>query len=131
MRLALVAALLLLVPAAAARADSEPDKLLRYGEQLAQECTTCHRRDGKDEGIPSIMTMSADDIVSTLMLYKSGRRKSKVMVSVAASLDETQLRAIAEYFASLPKPPEAPPVPPKPKALSRSPEKDAAPAGRP
>lgn len=124
------AGLFALVLSQPALAETQTEDLLRYGEQLAQECATCHRRDGKNEGIPAITTMSAADIESTLMLYKSGRRKNKVMVSVAASLNETQMKAIAAYLASLPKPPVQDPVPPKPRAMNRPPDREAEPAAR-
>lgn len=121
MRLAATAALLLLpLSASIATADSEEEKLMRYGEQLAQECVTCHRRDGKDDGIPPITVLTEQDMISALMLYKTGRRKNKVMVSVAASLDETQMRAIAIYLSSLGKAQrQAAPTPPKPKPVGR------------
>lgn len=121
-----VAVLLLLLPDAAwAQApDADRQRLLRYGEQLAQECVTCHRRDGKDEGIPPITLMSEEDLISALNLYKTGRRDNKVMVSVAASLDESQMRALAAYLTTLgrsqqpaarpaPKPKPVRPVPPE------------------
>ena len=69
-----------------------------YGEHLAQECVSCHRRDGKDIGIPGIFTMSEAEFINAMMLYKTGRRKNKVMVSVTGSLDDTQIRALAIFL---------------------------------
>lgn len=109
----LVLALMLLISPAAIAQDSR-EELLRYGEQLAQECVTCHRRDGKDEGIPGIIFMSEADIIAALTLYKTGRRDNKVMVSVAASLDERQMQALAAYLSSLGQA-APPPTPPKPR----------------
>lgn len=86
-----------------ARADEQRDRMLRYGEHLAQECVSCHRRDGKDEGIPGIIAMSEAEFVNAMMLYKTGRRRNKVMVSVSASLDDQQIQALAAYFTSLPR----------------------------
>ena len=83
------------------RAASDSDKLLRSGERLALECLTCHRRDGKDFGIPGIVDMSEADIVTALTLYKTGLRTNKVMVSVAASLEQEQMQAVARYLSSL------------------------------
>ena len=125
MRVGFAAALLVapfICPAATAQ-DADRAKLLRYGEQLAQECVTCHRRDGKDDGIPPITLMSEDDFLSAMTLYKTGQRDNKVMVSVAASLDESQMRALAAYMTSLGKPP-APAAAPRVKA-------GAAPAPKP
>jgi cytochrome c553 len=93
-----VAAPLLIMGAAAT--DMSRDKLMRYGEQLAQECVACHRRDGKDVGIPGIVKMTEQEFVDAMILYKTGRRKNKVMVSVTGSLDATQIQALAIYFTS-------------------------------
>lgn len=82
----------------ATAAEPDYDKLMRYGEHLAQECVACHRRDGKDVGIPGIVSMSEGEFINAMMLYKTGRRKNRVMVSVTGSLDETQIRALAIYF---------------------------------
>ncbi|MGE0627862.1 MAG: cytochrome c [Hyphomicrobiaceae bacterium] len=82
------------------RAVSASD-LLAYGEHLAQECVTCHRRDGagRNSGIPPIAGLGQDDFIEAMKLYKSGVRPNQVMVSVARSLDETQIKALAAYFA--------------------------------
>jgi cytochrome c553 len=80
--------------------DMSREKMLRYGEQLSQECVACHRRDGKDVGIPGIVAMTEQEFVDAMMLYKTGRRKNKVMVSVTGSLDAIQIQALAIYFTS-------------------------------
>ena len=78
-------------------------KARSYGRHLAQECTGCHRIDGTDNGIPSIVGWDADRFARTLEFYRTGERTNPVMVSVAKSLDEAQVRALAAYYASLPK----------------------------
>lgn len=83
---------------------AEDGKVRAYGQHLARECTGCHRIDGIDNGIPSIVGWKADVFVATLKFYQSGARTNPAMVSVANSLNETQLEALATYFASLPKP---------------------------
>ncbi|MEQ1695402.1 MAG: hypothetical protein ABL901_06120 [Hyphomicrobiaceae bacterium] len=84
-------------------------KVLRYGEHLSRECTSCHSREGADNGIPSILGMSADIFAETFKYYQSGTRTNPAMVSVAESLDEEQIQALAHYFASLPpNPPKKP-----------------------
>lgn len=79
-------------------------KIRNYGRHLAQECTGCHRIDGVDNGIPSILGWEADLFAKTLEFYRTGGRTNPVMVSVAQSLDQDQVRALAAYYASLPKP---------------------------
>jgi cytochrome c len=81
-------------------------RLKAYGEHLARECTTCHRLDGTDSGIPSIIAWDSDQFVTTMKFYQQGLRDNVAMMSVAKSLDEEQLQALAAYFASLPPPPK-------------------------
>ena len=103
---AAVLAFALLGTLASARADTA--KLVRYGEHLSQECTTCHRRDGVDNGIPSILGMNVKDFIDTLKFYQTGDRDNPAMVSVAKSLDDDQVKALAAYFATLTPPGKAP-----------------------
>ena len=58
------------LPGLAAAADDA--KLKSYGRHLAQECTGCHRIDGIDNGIPSIVGWDAERFVTTLRFYKAG-----------------------------------------------------------
>lgn len=91
---------LLLMPGIG-QAASDQDRAIQTGERLAFECLTCHRRDGKDLGIPGIVAMSETDIVTALTLYKTGLRPNRVMVSVAAALDQAQMEAVARYLSAL------------------------------
>lgn len=75
--------------------------LMRLGEHLAQECTSCHRMDGTYNGIPSIVGLEPEDFINALTFYRDRERTNPVMVSVAESLNEEQIRALALYFESL------------------------------
>lgn len=102
-RTAVVAAFALLA------ADTRPAlasdaKLEAYGRHLARECTSCHRVDGVDAGIPSIIGWPPDSFIATLKFYRDGARTNPVMKSVASSLNDEQLQALAAFFASVPKP---------------------------
>ncbi|MBX9592080.1 MAG: hypothetical protein K2X43_22540 [Hyphomonadaceae bacterium] len=79
-------------------------KLEAYGRHLARECTSCHRVDGIDTGIPSIVGWPPDMFVTTMKFYREGSRTNPVMVSVASSLTDEQLKALAAFFATVPKP---------------------------
>jgi cytochrome c553 len=79
-------------------------RTIALGRHLAQECTTCHRIDGADNGIPSIVGQDPDYFAETFGYYRSGARTNPVMMSVAQSLDDAQVKALAAYYASLPKP---------------------------
>ena len=86
--------------AAVADDDAKPKS---YGRHLAQECTGCHRIDGTDNGIPSIIGWEADRFAQTLEFYRTGERTNPVMVSVAKSLDDEPSPARSPlYYASLP-----------------------------
>lgn len=74
---------------------------LAYGKHLAKECTVCHRRDGVNAGIPAIIGMNKDAIIGAMKSYQSGERTNEAMASVAQSLDDEQLDALATYFSSL------------------------------
>lgn len=88
---------------------ADDTKLKAYGAHLSRECTTCHRIDGTDNGIPSIIGWDTDQFVTTLKFYQEGLRNNDAMVSVAKSLDEEQLRALAAYFGGLKPPPKKSP----------------------
>lgn len=77
------------------------DDVRAYGEYLSGECTGCHRKDGSEKGIPSIVGWDVASFVAVMGSYKSGDRDNAAMVSVAKSLDDEQVFALASYFASL------------------------------
>ncbi len=78
-------------------------KKVAYGRHLSGECSACHRVDGTDNGIPSITGWEPEDFVHTLAFYRNGERNNPAMVSVAQSLDDDQMKALAAYYGSLPK----------------------------
>jgi cytochrome c553 len=86
----------------AAPALAENAKLMAYGRHMAGECTACHRLDGTDDGIPPIVGRQAGEVAAMLRSYRALERTNPVMVSVARSLDDTQIDALAAYLASLP-----------------------------
>jgi cytochrome c553 len=104
---AAVATIVALEPLAA---EENINNLKALGQHLAQECTPCHRLDGKDTGIPPIVGLAPEYFIETMSFYKNGQRNNLAMVSVAQSLDDRQIKALALYFAALPQP-GAPPAP--------------------
>lgn len=84
------------------------DRQLALGRHLAQECTPCHASHGGSKAIPSLAGRHADSLVQAVNAYRSGERTNPVMVSVAQSLDDEQITALALYFASLGTAPESP-----------------------
>lgn len=82
-----------------APAVADPEKLA-YGKHLAQECTTCHRPDGRGQNIPVIYGLEVDYFRSTMIFYRTGARDNPVMNSVAQMLTDEQLDALAVYLAT-------------------------------
>ncbi|MEE4454288.1 c-type cytochrome [Novosphingobium resinovorum] len=69
------------------------------------QCAGCHGVDGKGRAQPDIPILAGQDaayMLRALKAYKSGKRASAVMQTAAASLDEAQMNAAANYYARLP-----------------------------
>lgn len=73
---------------------------LAYGEYLAGECVACHRVDAEG-GIPPINSLPAPYFVEALKEYRDGERDHDLMRSVARSLGDTEMEALAAYFEQL------------------------------
>jgi len=88
--------------AALAAASGDLSEREAYGRHLAGECTSCHRIDGVPSAIPSILGKPQEKFIMLLTAYRNGTKTNPVMVSVAKSLDNEQMEALAAYFGSLP-----------------------------
>lgn len=91
---------------AAARPEISPEVLAiegdaEFGEYLSSECTTCHRADGADAGIPSITLWPEEDFVIAMHAYKQKLRPHPVMQMMAGRLSDEEIAALAAYFARL------------------------------
>ena len=71
-----------------------------YGEYLAGECLTCHRKSGT--GIPQINGIEAETFVTIMKAYRSKELDNKVMQMMAGRLDDEQITSLAAYFSLLP-----------------------------
>ena len=89
------------VLATTAPTEAEDARTLALGRHLARDCSSCHRLDGVNNGIPSIIGWSPDRFIATLNFYRDGSRQNAAMVSVTKSLSEEEVRALAAYYASL------------------------------
>jgi cytochrome c len=78
-------------------------RTMALGRHLSRECSACHRLDGVDNGIPSITGWPSEDFVATIDFYRTGARNNPAMVSVAQSLSDEEIAALAAYYAALPK----------------------------
>lgn len=70
--------------------------------QLAAICASCHRLDGRDKSIPSIVGMDKKKFVGVMAAFKSGERPSQMMHAVALSLSDDEIATLAEYLAARP-----------------------------
>ena len=70
------------------------------GAQLAATCAACHRLDGHDRGIPSIVGLSEEQFVAVMRAFKSGERSGPIMRAVARSLSNEEIAILARYFAA-------------------------------
>jgi sulfide dehydrogenase cytochrome subunit len=72
------------------------------GAQLAAICASCHRLDGHDKGIPSIVGLDQKEFVDVMAAFKSGQRSSQIMHAIALSLSDGEIAALAAYLAAQP-----------------------------
>lgn len=75
---------------------------IEYGEYLSSECVTCHEAGAETtEKIPSIEGWDKASFVAVMKSIRAKEQESKVMQTIAASLDDEQINALAAYFATL------------------------------
>lgn len=81
---------------------SAPDpRLLELGRHLARDCSSCHRLDGVERGIPRIAGVPAERLRAALEAYRTEPGHNPVMASVAVTLSPDEITALAAYYASL------------------------------
>lgn len=70
-----------------------------YGEYLAAECVTCHGGAGADAAIPSLRSLGSDQLTAALRAYREGARTNPAMQSVARTLGDEEIAALAAYLS--------------------------------
>jgi Cytochrome c553 len=70
------------------------------GAQLAATCAACHRLDGHDGGIPSIVGLSEEQFSIAMGAFKLGERSGPIMRTMARSLSNEEIAILARYFAA-------------------------------
>ncbi len=81
-------------------AAADPDRVA-YGEYLSSQCVTCHQASGAEKGIPSIIGWDIASFVNVMASYKKKERENPVMQSIAGSLSDDDIFALATYFATV------------------------------
>ena len=70
------------------------------GAQLAATCASCHGPDGSAKGIPTILGLDEQRIITAMTAYKANERPSHIMHAIALSLSNAELASVARYLAS-------------------------------
>lgn len=88
--------------AGSARAD-DPGRLAAGRELAAKACSACHGQDGNapNAQFPKLAGQVAGFTALQLHNYRSGERPNPVMAAVAKPLSDTEIEAVAAYYASL------------------------------
>lgn len=74
------------------------------GATLALRCTMCHGPTGLSyANSPNLAGQYAAVTYKQLRDYHSGARSSPIMTAMAQTLDDSQMQALAAYYASLPR----------------------------
>lgn len=74
------------------------------GQMLANTCTGCHGNNGESKGAaPSIGGLSAEQLDQAMLDYKSDKRPGTIMNRIAKGYSDEEIKAMAEYLASLKK----------------------------
>lgn len=74
------------------------------GGDVTATCARCHGADGAGGGaFPNLTLQSRDYIARTLTAYAAGKRRSGYMQMVASELSPTQIAALADHYAALPR----------------------------
>jgi len=104
----LIATLLLAIVPIALLIFPSPAAENNRGAQLAAMCAACHRLDGLDKGIPSIIGLDENKLAGMMAEFKSDKRKSQIMGVVARSLTDAEVADLAHYLATRQKGSERP-----------------------
>ncbi|SRR6266542_3053853 len=82
-------------------ADRSPAADRDGGAQFAAMCASCHRLDGGDQGIPTIVGIGPEMLTRTMLAYRLSERPSHIMHAVALSLSDEEIATVARYLAAL------------------------------
>ena len=89
----------LLVADDVAVADETGD--VAFGEYLSGQCVTCHQISGASNGIPPIIGWDTTSFFQVMDTYRQKVRENKAMQTIAASLSDQDIKALAAYFATI------------------------------
>jgi cytochrome c553 len=91
-----------------ARAGSA-DSIGRGGTLATQQCSMCHGARGLSAAdTPNLAGQYAEVIIKQLMDYRRGDRQGAAMRGLSVDLTDANIRDLAAYYASLPRPKNTP-----------------------
>ena len=92
-----LAALVVTSPFAQAAGD------ITAGRTVMVKCQSCHGKDGLaiEYWAPNIAGQKQDYLVRSLMFYKVGERKSRMMSGVVESLSYEEMDNVSAYYAAI------------------------------
>ena len=72
------------------------------GAQLSASCQACHTADGSrgSPANPILQGQHPEYIVKQLTEFKSGKRKNAIMMGMAATLSDDDMKQVAAFYAS-------------------------------
>ena len=94
-------------PAAAAPAKlAKPDLAKGEAAFTAKACASCHNADGNSAiaANPKLAQQHPEYLVKQLQEFKTGTRKSPIMMGMAATLTDQEMRDMSWFVASKPRP---------------------------
>jgi len=90
-------------PASEARTTVEAQSArMQQARNQAASCAVCHGPDGRapaDSPVPGLAGRAQADLVEMMLDYKNGKRTGTVMPQIAKGYSDTEIIAIASWFA--------------------------------
>jgi cytochrome subunit of sulfide dehydrogenase len=71
------------------------------GAELAATCASCHRLDGRDKSMPSIIGLDEETFIRAMQAFKSGERSSQIMRVMSRSFSNEEIATLAHYLSTL------------------------------
>jgi len=91
-----------IIISSACAATAEP----LQGDTLAHTCAGCHGTLGVPSVpyIPPLAALTVEEFTRAMVAYRDGTRRATMMTRIAPAFSDEEIAAMAEYFASLPRP---------------------------
>jgi sulfide dehydrogenase cytochrome subunit len=90
-------------PALISQAQIATNTVAISGELMAHTCAACHGTLGRlgDESFMPLAGMPASQFINTMVDFREGKRPATLMGHVAQGFNDTEIRAMAAFFAAV------------------------------